>query len=357
MIPLLVRRLFVAATVMVSLAAGPRPAAAQDNTAEMLERAVQHYDNLQVERALGVLRQIVSPSSPFEVSREQRVQAYTYIGASLALLGRRDSAIVYFRAALERDPFVDLDPRRFTAQERDAFAEARRRSFRVAVQPVRAARIQPGAGQLPFVFLTTHDAAIRVEIRPPGSGERSMLGQREGSGLHELAWNGMLPDGRLTPSGVHELWVLADSRISGERDSAQVYLTVRHDFPPLEDTLPALAASALLPERHASSAAAMELMRGLGIAAAALIAPSVLGNRELGSGGRSLSGSVAVAAGVGGVIAFIARRQNPDIPANIAENRRRIAEHSARNAEITERNRQRLAQTTLYIMPGIGAAQ
>lgn len=353
----LVRRLLLAATVALSLAVGAGRAAAQENTAEMLQQAVQHYDNLQVERALGVLRQIVSPSSPFEVSREQRVQAYTYIGASLALLGRRDSAIVYFRAALERDPFVDLDPRRFTAQERDAFAEARRRSFRVALQPVRAARLQPGAGQIPFVYLTTHDASIRVEIRPPGSTERMMLGQRDGNGLHELAWNGMLPDGRLTPSGVHELWVLADSRISGERDSAQVFLTVRHDYPALEDTLPSLPASALLPERHASSAAAMELMRGLGIAAAALIAPAAIGNGELGSDGRALSGSVAVAAGVGGVIAFVARRRNPEIPANIAENRRRIAEHAARNAEIADRNRQRLAQTTLFIMPGIGAAQ
>lgn len=353
----LVRRLLLAIMVAASLAVATGRAEAQANTAEMLQQAVQHYDNLQVERALGVLRQIVSPSSPFEVSREQRVQAYTYIGASLALLGRRDSAIVYFRAALERDPFVDLDPRRFTAQERDAFAEAQRRSFRVALQPVRTARIQPGAGQVPFVYLTTHDASIRVEIRPPGSNERMMLGQRDGSGLHELAWNGMLPDGRLTPSGVHELWVLADSRISGERDSAQVFLTVRHDYPALEDTLPALPASALLPERHASSAAAMELMRGLGIAAAALIAPAAIGNNELGSDGRALSGSVAVAAGVGGVIAFVARRRNPAIPANIAANRRRIAEHAARNAEIAERNRQRLAQTTLFIMPGIGAAQ
>lgn len=341
----------------VPLGAGGRVLRAQDNTAEMLTQAVRHYDDLQVERALGVLRQIISPSSPFEVSREQRVQAYTYIGASLALLGRRDSAVVYFRAALERDAFVDLDPRRFTAQERDAFAEAQRRSFRVAIRPVRPARIQPGAGQVTFVYLTTHDAGIQVELRAPGAVERMPLAQREGTGLHELAWNGMLPDGRVTPSGTHELWVLANSRLTGERDSAQVYLTVRHDFPVLEDTLPALSPDALLPERHPSSAAATELLRGLGIAAAALIAPAAIGNRELGSGGRTLSGSVATAAGVAGVVAFVKRRRHSEIPVNIAENRRRIAEHAARNTEIILRNRARLAETTLVITPGIGVAQ
>lgn len=338
------------------VATAPVPVAAQGNTAEMLTLAVRHYDDLQVERALGVLRQIVSPSSPFEVSREQRVQAYTYLGASLALLGRRDSAIVYFRAALERDPFVDLDPQRFTQQERDAFAEARQRSFAVALRPVRAARIKPGAGQVGFVYLTTHAAAVRLELRVPGLDARQALLKREGSGLHETQWSGMLPDGRPTLPGVHELWIVADSRLTSHRDSAQVYFTVRHDFPALEDTLPDLAPEALLPERHRPSAAAMELMRGFGIAAAALVAPAAISNRDLGSGGRALSGTVAGAAGVAGIVAFVARRRNSEIPANVAENRRRVAEHAARKTEIALRNRARIAETTLVITPGAGAA-
>ena len=351
-----IRGLLASAFAILAVAVPARPAGAQENTAEMLAQAVQHYDNLQVERALGVLRQIVSPSSPFEVSREQRVQAYTYIGASLALLGRRDSAVVYFRAALERDPFVDLDPRRFTAQERAAFAEAQRKSFRVAIRPAPSVRIQPGAGQVQFMYLTTHDATMRVEIRPPGSSERFLLGQREGTGLHELSWNGRLPDGRVTPAGVHEMWVLANSRLTSERDSAQVYFTVRRDYPALEDTLPPLPASALLPERYPNSAASMELLRGLGIAAAALIAPAAIGNGDLGSGGRTLSGSVAAAAAASGVVAFIARRRNSEIPANVAENKRRLAEHAVLNDAINMRNRQRLAETTLFFTPGIGIA-
>lgn len=330
---------------------------AQANTAEMLAQAVRHYEDLQVERALGVLRQIVSPSSPFEVSREQRVQAYTYLGASLALLGRRDSAVVYFRAALERDPFVDLDPQRFTAQERDALAEARRRSFAVAMQPIRPVRIQPGTGQAGLVYMTTHEASIQVGVRAPGMVERVVLAQREGTGLQELAWTGMLPSGQVTPSGVHEAWVVAESRLTSTRDSARIYFTVRHDFPPLEDSLPSLGPRDLLPEHHRPAGAAMELVRGFGVAAVALAAPLVVGNGDLGAGGRRLSGTVAGAAGVAGVVAFVARRRNDAIPVNIAENRRRVAAHAARNAEIAARNRARLAETTLLITPGADASQ
>ncbi len=359
-LPARVRRSAWVRAALIGLAcllAIPRIASAQDNTDEMLTQAVRHYEDLQVERALGVLRRIISPSSPFEVSREQRVQAYKYLGASLALLGRRDSAIVYFRAALERDPFVDLDPQRFTSQERDAFAEAQLRSFGVAIRPVPAVRIKPGSGQLGFVYMVTHDASFSLELRSPGATERATLEQRDGRGLHELSWSGLLPDGRLTPAGVHELAVVAESRLTGRRDSARVFFTVRHDYPLLEDTLPPLGPESLLPERYPSSEPSRELLRGLGIAVAAVLAPVAIGNGELGSGGRTLSMAVAGGAGIAGVVAFVARRRNDEIPANVAENRRRVAEHAARNAEIAARNADRLAETTLIVTPGLGTAQ
>ena len=99
----------------VVLAVGAAPAlAGQGSTGELLGQAHEFYERLEVERALPLLRQIVSPNWPFEVTPEQRVDAYKYLGACLALAGKRDSAVLYFRAAIERDPFTDLDPSRFT---------------------------------------------------------------------------------------------------------------------------------------------------------------------------------------------------------------------------------------------------
>src|SRR2546422_10723476 len=83
--------------------AAPSPVRAQTETADLLRQAQELYERLEIERALPLLRQIVSPSWPHEITKEQRVQAYTYLGASLVLTGVRDSALLYFRGAIERD--------------------------------------------------------------------------------------------------------------------------------------------------------------------------------------------------------------------------------------------------------------
>ena len=64
-------RLRAALVAACCLFAAPRVAGAQANTAETLRDAVQLYEDLQVERAVALFRQVVSPSTPFEVSREQ----------------------------------------------------------------------------------------------------------------------------------------------------------------------------------------------------------------------------------------------------------------------------------------------
>src|SRR5947199_9556782 len=94
---------------------------AQGSTQDLLQQASEFYERLDVERALPLLRQIVSPNWPFEVTREQRVEAYKYLGACLTLAGKRDSAVLFFRAAIERDPFTELDPNLFTPPQLPTF--------------------------------------------------------------------------------------------------------------------------------------------------------------------------------------------------------------------------------------------
>jgi hypothetical protein len=337
---------------LLPLLLGARALPAQGNTAETLERAVKMYEELQVERALVLLRRVISPSSPFEVSREQRVRAYTYLGASLAIMGMRDSAVVYFRAALERDPFLELQPERFTAAERDAFAEARRRSLSLGLRPVKTVAIEPGREQVPFGFVTTHQAIVRVEIRSPGAPSGHVIEERESDGAREVGWTGLLGDGRLAPPGAYELAVSARSLLGGAADSGRAYFVVRHDFPALEDTLPDLRPDELLPERHSQRAVAAELLKGFGLAAAALAVPATIGSDRLGEG-RSLSAGVAAAAGVAGIAAFVARRNQREIPEHVAENRRRQELRASRNAEIARRNEARLAETRVVVTPGV----
>src|SRR2546422_7009582 len=73
--------------------AAPSPVRAQTETADLLRQAQELYERLEIERALPLLRQIVSPSWPHEVTKEQRVQAFTYLGASLALTDRKSTRL------------------------------------------------------------------------------------------------------------------------------------------------------------------------------------------------------------------------------------------------------------------------
>jgi hypothetical protein len=351
-----VRRLL--SVVLLLLALAP-PLAAQSNTAEMLQRAKRLYGDVEVEQALAILRQIISPASPYVVSPEQRVEAYKYLGASLALQpgpAKRDSAVVYFRAALERDPFVDLDPQRFSPGQLSAFADARNRTFACAVRPVRGDTLVPGSSGITIQTLTTHRAQLRVELRS-AAGARRTLYDGENEGLREVSWDGLLGDGSLAPPGRYELDVIGASRLLQLTDTATAYLDVAHLHAPLEDTLPAFAAGDLLPEQYPTSVATGSLLRGLGVAAGALLIQGALPSSRLGSGNALLSGAVAGAGVVTGVVTFSLRQHNRSISANIAENTRRRAARDGENAGIRERNEAKLRQTRLAIAAATGGAR
>ena len=349
-------RVVVPALLMGTFA---RPAGAQGNTAETLTGAVRLYEDLQVERAVVLLRQVISPSSPYEVSREQRIQAYKYLGAALAVLGQGDSAVVYLRAAVERDPFVDMDPQSFSAAERAALAEARTRTFAVAARPVAATTLDPRTERLAFTVLTTHAARLTVAVHGAGgnltAADNAALLDAEVDGLRELPWNAVLRDGRLAPPGRYVLHAAGSSALNGTSDTTRVWFDVRHEREPLEDTLPPLGAADFLPERHSTAVAGRDLLRGVGMAGAALLAHVVVADRRLGGGG-AYAGAAALGGTAAGVVAFLVRQRNRDIPANVAENARRREARAEHNAAVMQRNADRIGRTRLIVTPAAGAA-
>ncbi|HYT72314.1 MAG TPA: hypothetical protein VEK78_13100 [Gemmatimonadales bacterium] len=342
------------ALALALLAGGAARASAQGSTTEVLTQAHDFYERLDIERALALLRQIVSPRWPFEVTPEQRVAAYTYLGACLALVGKRDSAVLYFRAALEREPFTDLDPGLFTPAQLELFHRARRLTFAVAARPVASTRIDPRTERVSLTIVTTHAASLRAELRTAAAPSLLTLFDGESEGLREVAWNGLLGDGRLAPPGRYELVVAGRSRLLERTDSARVYFDVRHEVRPLEDTLPDLTDRELLPEQLPRSAATGELLKGLAVAASALVIADRLANRELGGGLPAGAGIVASTATVAGTAAFLRRRHHRDMPENVAENARRRAERAAANVAIQRRNAEKVAATVLLILPAAG---
>jgi len=332
----------------------PTITAAQAGTAELLQQARQLYERLEIERALPILRQIVSPGWPLEVTNAQRVEAYTYLGAALVLRGKPDSAVLYFRAALERDAFADLDPAQFTPAQEDAFAIARRRTFSVGLRPIPETRVDPRSGGLTVTVVTTHAALLRATLRVLGGTDYVVLYDGANAGARDVGWNGIGPDGQLAPPGRYDLSVVGRSQLGAQADSLRIYVDVRHEVEPLEDTLPPLGAGDLLPERHTESTAGNDLLKGLGVAVGALAVGSLLANDRLGTGreGRIMAG----AATTGGIAAFYYRRAHREIPQNVALNDVRRAARDAANAAIGLRNADRVARTMLLITPASGSA-
>ena len=245
-----------AGLVLAAALGAAAPLRAQGNTAEELQRAIRLYENVEIEQSLVILNQIISPQSPYVVTEQQRVTAYKYLGAALALqrgLPKRDSAVRYFRAALERDPFTDLDPQSFSPAQLAVFGAARGATFAVGLKPVEVDTVDPRIQRFRFRALSTHNSRLRMEIRTPDDRVQRVVYTGDNSGLREVEWDGVTDDGRLLPAGRYELVLLGTSREivtpQPAQDSARVFFRLDWLHAPLEDTLPTLQASDLLPER------------------------------------------------------------------------------------------------------------
>jgi len=343
-------RALAVATALVAIAPS---AQAQGRASELLSRAKTLYEQLEVEGALPLLREVLSPTLGLEVSHAERVEAHRYLGAAHTIMGQRDSALAHFRAALDWDPFTDLEPTRFTPAQIEVFAEARRRTFAVAARPMTAVRLDARTEALPITIITTHITHLRAELaRSSDTVAPFVLWDGETAGVRELRWNGLGVDGRLAAAGRYRVRLLAESRLLARRDSVRFYFDLSLDGPPLEDTLSDIAPARLLPETQPPSVGRSDLLKGLAVAAGVLVVAG-LARDDLG-GSDSKARIVAGVAVLSGVAAFARRRPNVPIAENVEENRRRRDARRAANEAVRARNLERLSRTVLIITPAAG---
>ena len=319
---------------------------------EQLRQAIRRYENLEIDRARSLFEQVISPSSPFPVTEGQRVIAYKYLGATLVTLGKTDSALTYFKAALGRDPLVDLDPRSFSEQERQVFQTAKGQLFRVGLRPIPRDTLDPRTEHVNITVATTHTGTVRVELVSTFNDARYTLFEGSVEGPRDIAFNGLNPrGGGFIPPGAYDLVVLGESATrAAAGDSTSALVEIGWDRAPLSDTLASLGRSDTLITRQPSSAATRDLLYGVGIAAGALLSSKVIGQSDL-EGRGALSAGVALLGSGTGVFAFLHRRNHPEIPANMAENMARQQRRSALNSRIMNENNARIAATKIIIRP------
>jgi hypothetical protein len=345
------------ALLILILTATTRTVHAQGDAAETLRQAKARYEALDMERAILLLRQLVSAGAAFQMDPRQRAEAYKYLAASLAFEGKADSAVRYFRAAIERDPLVDLDPGVFTPNQIAALEEARRGTFALAVQPLAPARMDPRTGRFTFTVFSTHASTLRVEVRQVGTSASALLFSGSNDHLREIEWNGLVAGERLAPPGRYQLALVGKSQLGASVDSTFAYFDLVHERAGLQDTLPDLGADALLPERLSSSAAKGDLVRGLGVAAAALLISTAAATGDLDGDQRIFAGVTGGAGLAAGLTLFALGHREHVIKANVEENQRRRDERARANAETRRRNDARLAETQLVLTVATGAAR
>lgn len=346
------RRLTLAA-VATLLAVPASRVAAQQSTHDQITRAIAMYNAFNIEGARPILLNIISPSYLLQVKPEERVTALKYLGASYAILDKPDSAITFFAAALDFDPFTDLDPREFSASELGAFSEAKRRIFKVALRPITARIIDT---TYRFHLISTQRANLTVRLVDLRDTTRQeVLFQAENNGSREIPWRGLMRSGRRADSATYEIRVEARS-VSGAGAGGltidRQLFRIEHVFEPLEDTLRAFAPNELLIEEYEPLSPWWDMIKGATLATAAVALPLVALNRDVKWTAHAVTASTIGAATAG--IAFSYRRKNRKIPANVAENERRRQQRTDYNARVRARNETRLAATIVLICPPAG---
>ena len=344
------------------LLATPALARAQTGgtTRQQIDRAIELYAAFNVEAARPILLNIVSPGYLQPVSASERVDAYKYLGASYALQGKRDSATTFFVAALDFDPFTDLDPRDFSAAEIGPFNEAKLQIFKVGMRPVEPRLVDPSdeATAYPFRLITTQRAALTVEVlRQSDNAQVALLYQGESNGLRNLPWRGILDNGQYADSTTYIIRATArpTSGTGAPVVTSQLF-RVEQSYEPLEDTLPSFVIGTdLLPEEYPPRAPWNDLIKGGAMALSAIAFSSLALDDDL----TQRNAHAFTAAGIGAGAAFISfsfRRQNRQIPDAVRENERRRQQRALFNAGVRARNEARLRVRKLIITPVAGVA-
>jgi hypothetical protein len=353
----------------VLLAVAVRPAAGQSSVAEQLKNAEEAYKKSNTERAKDLFATIIA--SRQQVTQEQRVTAYKYLGAYWSLQsspGAQDSAKSFFLAAIDFDPFTDLDRTIFAADELAAFARARAAAFKIGVQPVEPKALdptstKPDSSRYTFRVVSTRPArmtATIVRLNDATNTQEQIASMGNSDGVREVVWNGLVNNVR-ADTGIYEFRLDAvDSRPGGAAATTteRQRFRIDHVHARLEDTLPAfrdvnLGGVDTLRSRYSSGRPYTDGAKGAFVAALAGGLPFIAfsGQRDNMSSWKS---HVIMGVGLGAVAGFGAgwyATSHRDDARAVAENARRRNERAKFNAAVVARNRARIDKTILIIRP------
>jgi hypothetical protein len=350
--------------LLALLLVSPRLGRAQ--VADSIKKAEIAYAASNFELARSLFSSILA--GKMQVTTEDRVTAYKYLGGYWALQGRADSASGYFVPMLDLDPFATLDQRDFAQDEQNAFNRARLQIFKIGIQPVLAKTVlnplstDPKDKIYTFRIASTHLASIEVTLvnlrADQTQGTETFPTISRNDGARDIIWNGVI-NTQLADSGTYELRVVGTDQLkSAPPYTATLRFKVDRVFAPLETPLLPFAdvktgGTDTLTSRLSGFVPVLDGTKGLFVAgvAAALPLLALSKPRSSVSGYKThLYAGIALGLTSGIVAAWWGATHRDDAAAK-DENARRVALRVKYNADADARNKDRIAKTILIIRP------
>jgi hypothetical protein len=349
--------------LLALLLVSPRLGRAQ--VADSIKKAEIAYAASNFELARSLFSSILA--GKMQVTTEDRVTAYKYLGGYWALQGRADSASGYFVPMLDLDPFASLDQRDFAQDEQNAFNRARLQIFKIGIQPVLAKTVlnplstDPKDKTYTFRIASTHMASIEVTLvnlrADQTQGTETFPTISRNDGARDITWNGVI-NTQLADSGTYELRVVGTDQLkSAPPYTATLRFKVDRVFAPLETPLPPFAdvktgGTDTLTSRLSGFVPLLDGTKGMFVAGLAAALPFIaLSERSRMSGYASHWGAGIALGLTSGTIAAWWGATHRDDTAAKDENARRVAVRARYNADVDARNKDRIAKTILIIRP------
>lgn len=322
------------------LPAGQLAHAAQEESFEArLERAIAAMDSAEVERAVDLLRTLLSwvgPSTP----RLALARAHLHLAAASLSLGLRDSAVAHLREMIRANPFAVPDTSVFNPEVISQYRIARRTTPALDFRIARDTVLRPQSDKYLVAVAVGQPREVRFALLGPGGSPTVVV--EETRAVDSMATVPLAPRGAdslpLFPGGYRlVLSAGSDLEVSTSLQVMRVSVAV--------DTLahePPLAPARFHPETRKGPPATWSSLLGLMLGGLAAALPSLLSHSDLPSAGidigsLSVGGAIATAGIVG---TFVGRRPVP-IPENIERNRALRASWAERNREIAAENERR----------------
>lgn len=324
-----------------------------------LKKAKDMYIAGNVEGARQLFAGVLAAKT--QVSVQQKVEAYKYLGGSWAVLNKPDSAASYFIAALDYDPFASLDPKDFAPDEQAAFNRAKAQIFRIGIEPVRGFVLDPlsnDAAKKVYVFrvVSTHQASLNIELinlRDSTQGREAFPTIGQNDGARDIPWPGTINTVR-ADSGLYEFRLTGTDRLKPSNPpSKEVHkFRIDHFYSPLEDTLPPFVATDTLTSRLSGFVPVLDGTKGLFVAAFAAALPTIALTQSSRMSGYGSHWGAGIALGLtGGVAAGWWGATHRDDAAAVRENARRRQARADFNTQVRARNKARIDKTILVVRP------